>query len=174
MGTHTHRSGRPLKHFSNMNSSRQDQSCSPLELMKSVVAFRAQPRFATISCLLTAKILSQFWLMKEVCAYHKQNGDSFSSCCGPGGQDLREHVIFANPAVAEKGSFNLRIDLSTPGGHSSVPPPHTVRSSTGSCARHTNPTLGYRNPRFADHRARSPPTRGHPIQECHLLRRSPM
>ena len=34
-------------------------------------------------------------------------------------------MLFATPAIAEKGSFNLRIDLSTPGGHSSVPPPHT-------------------------------------------------
>lgn len=31
------------------------------------------------------------------------------------------------PAVAEKGSFNLLMEVSAPGGHSSVPPAHTVR-----------------------------------------------
>lgn len=33
---------------------------------------------------------------------------------------------FALPGVAEKGAFNLDIDVHTPGGHSSVPPQHTA------------------------------------------------
>jgi Gly-Xaa carboxypeptidase len=31
----------------------------------------------------------------------------------------------AVPAIAEKGGFDVRIDVHTPGGHSSIPPPHT-------------------------------------------------
>ncbi|KAI0342968.1 carboxypeptidase S [Trametopsis cervina] len=42
-----------------------------------------------------------------------------------GGQTIGENAIVASPAVAEKGSYNMRIEVSTPGGHSSVPPPHT-------------------------------------------------
>ncbi|ONH69115.1 Carboxypeptidase S [Cyberlindnera fabianii] len=33
--------------------------------------------------------------------------------------------VFAQPSVGEKGSISLRISLTTPGGHSSVPPEHT-------------------------------------------------
>ncbi|TFY55688.1 hypothetical protein EVJ58_g8091 [Rhodofomes roseus] len=32
---------------------------------------------------------------------------------------------FARPAISEKGYFDLQIQVSAPGGHSSVPPPHT-------------------------------------------------
>ncbi|EKM49934.1 uncharacterized protein PHACADRAFT_130350 [Phanerochaete carnosa HHB-10118-sp] len=35
-------------------------------------------------------------------------------------------VIFATPCTAEKGYFDLRIEISTLGGHSSVPPRHTA------------------------------------------------
>lgn len=31
------------------------------------------------------------------------------------------------PAVAEKGYLDVRVEVATPGGHSSVPPQHTVR-----------------------------------------------
>jgi Gly-Xaa carboxypeptidase len=36
---------------------------------------------------------------------------------------------FASPAVGEKGYLDVRIEVTTPGGHSSVPPAnhHTVR-----------------------------------------------
>ncbi|EGN91720.1 hypothetical protein SERLA73DRAFT_173383 [Serpula lacrymans var. lacrymans S7.3] len=33
--------------------------------------------------------------------------------------------VFALPGVTEKGFLNIQIDLASPGGHSSVPPPHT-------------------------------------------------
>lgn len=56
--------------------------------------------------------------------------DAFAILVDEGGrQDLTENAIVAAPAVAEKGSFNLRMEVSSPGGHSSVPPPHTVRHS---------------------------------------------
>ena len=48
-------------------------------------------------------------------------------------------VVFATPAVAEKGYMDIRMDVLTPGGHSSTPPKHTVRitvSSLPSIHRH--------------------------------------
>ncbi|PIL24992.1 hypothetical protein GSI_12879 [Ganoderma sinense ZZ0214-1] len=35
-------------------------------------------------------------------------------------------VIFGMPSIAEKGYLDVRIEVSTAGGHSSVPPPHTA------------------------------------------------
>jgi Gly-Xaa carboxypeptidase len=37
-----------------------------------------------------------------------------------------EGSVFAVPAIAEKGRMNTKVMVSTPGGHSSIPPPHTV------------------------------------------------
>ena len=34
--------------------------------------------------------------------------------------------ILATPGIAEKGNLNVRVAVTAPGGHSSVPPPHTV------------------------------------------------
>lgn len=34
-------------------------------------------------------------------------------------------AVFATPAIAEKGYTDVRIDVTSPGGHSSIPPPHT-------------------------------------------------
>jgi len=33
--------------------------------------------------------------------------------------------VFATPAVAEKGYTDVRVEVTSPGGHSSIPPPHT-------------------------------------------------
>lgn len=33
----------------------------------------------------------------------------------------------SSPGVAEKGKFDMRFEISAPGGHSSIPPQHTVR-----------------------------------------------
>jgi Gly-Xaa carboxypeptidase len=32
----------------------------------------------------------------------------------------------ATPGISEKGSFNMQLEVRATGGHSSVPPPHTV------------------------------------------------
>ncbi|EMD39017.1 hypothetical protein CERSUDRAFT_93058 [Gelatoporia subvermispora B] len=42
-----------------------------------------------------------------------------------GGYSVSDHVMMASPGVAEKGKFDVRMDITTPGGHSSIPPPHT-------------------------------------------------
>ena len=34
--------------------------------------------------------------------------------------------IFAAPGIAEKGYTDVRVEVTSPGGHSSIPPPHTV------------------------------------------------
>ncbi|KAH8116257.1 Zn-dependent exopeptidase [Phellopilus nigrolimitatus] len=34
-------------------------------------------------------------------------------------------TMFATPAIAEKGKLDVRIEVATPGGHSSIPPAHT-------------------------------------------------
>ena len=33
----------------------------------------------------------------------------------------------SSPGVAEKGKFDMRFEISAPGGHSSIPTQHTVR-----------------------------------------------
>ncbi|KAJ2990099.1 hypothetical protein NUW54_g8579 [Trametes sanguinea] len=45
-----------------------------------------------------------------------------------GGYRVSDDVIMSTPGVAEKGKFDVRFEISAPGGHSSVPPEHTVRS----------------------------------------------
>ncbi|KAI0831872.1 carboxypeptidase S [Trametes gibbosa] len=42
-----------------------------------------------------------------------------------GGYQVGEEAIMSSPAVAEKGKFDVRFEISAPGGHSSVPPEHT-------------------------------------------------
>ncbi|KAF8141978.1 hypothetical protein EV363DRAFT_1425979 [Boletus edulis] len=42
-----------------------------------------------------------------------------------GGYDDLGGTVFATPAVAEKGYMDIRMDVLTPGGHSSRPPKHT-------------------------------------------------
>ena len=43
-----------------------------------------------------------------------------------GGYSETFGATIATPAVAEKGKLDVRMQVSTPGGHSSVPPAHTV------------------------------------------------
>lgn len=53
--------------------------------------------------------------------------DAFSIIVDEGGHyTVRGDTIMSNPAVAEKGKLNAKIELSAPGGHSSVPPRHTT------------------------------------------------
>ncbi|THU98459.1 carboxypeptidase S [Dendrothele bispora CBS 962.96] len=52
--------------------------------------------------------------------------DGFAFIIDEGGGFTEQYgTIFATPGVAEKGSFSIRMDLATKGGHSSVPPEHT-------------------------------------------------
>ncbi|KAJ6087292.1 hypothetical protein N7467_006206 [Penicillium canescens] len=39
--------------------------------------------------------------------------------------DANDDVLYALPAVGEKGSLDLILDIAVPGGHSSIPPAHT-------------------------------------------------
>ena len=43
-----------------------------------------------------------------------------------GGYSESFGTIFSTPAVAEKGKLDVKIEVATAGGHSSVPPAHTV------------------------------------------------
>lgn len=47
----------------------------------------------------------------------------------PSGPFYGGDVIFAPVSTGEKGYFDLRIEVTTLGGHSSVPPPHTVSTA---------------------------------------------
>lgn len=42
-----------------------------------------------------------------------------------GGYGEENGIIWSQPAVAEKGQLNVRMEVDTPGGHSSRPPAHT-------------------------------------------------
>ena len=45
----------------------------------------------------------------------------------PGGFAEENDSVFATPGIAEKGYFDVNVKVTAPGGHSSVPPKHTVR-----------------------------------------------
>ncbi|KAF7425950.1 hypothetical protein PC9H_008312 [Pleurotus ostreatus] len=52
--------------------------------------------------------------------------NSFAAILDEGGSFGEEYgSIFASPGVAEKGSMNVRMEITGAGGHSSVPPAHT-------------------------------------------------
>ncbi|KAJ5210816.1 Peptidase M20 [Penicillium cf. griseofulvum] len=60
--------------------------------------------------------------------------DSFEFILDEGGMGLQSlgddsdpngEILYALPAVGEKGSIDLIIDIAVPGGHSSIPPAHT-------------------------------------------------
>jgi Gly-Xaa carboxypeptidase len=40
--------------------------------------------------------------------------------------NVKDGVALASPATAEKGYLDVHVEVNTPGGHSSVPPDHTV------------------------------------------------
>lgn len=69
-------------------------------------------------------LLPCFW-MKEVRglkkAGHSTTDSAIATYTDMGG------VIVAAPSTSEKGYFDAKITVSTLGGHSSVPPSHTVR-----------------------------------------------
>ncbi|KAI6148311.1 hypothetical protein BKA82DRAFT_992035 [Pisolithus tinctorius] len=54
-----------------------------------------------------------------------QNGYAMIVDEGPGYGEQYGRII-ATPGIAEKGSVDVRIEVTTPGGHSSLPPPHTT------------------------------------------------
>jgi hypothetical protein len=51
-------------------------------------------------------------------------------------------IVFATPSISEKGYLDLQITLSTLGGHSSVPPSHTVRDDLALIMFGSNVTCG--------------------------------
>ncbi|KAL1744843.1 hypothetical protein HDZ31DRAFT_63733 [Schizophyllum fasciatum] len=52
--------------------------------------------------------------------------DSFALLVDEGGGYVEEYgTTFATPSVAEKGYLDTKVEVKTPGGHSSVPPAHT-------------------------------------------------
>ncbi|OQE24064.1 hypothetical protein PENFLA_c010G07259 [Penicillium flavigenum] len=64
----------------------------------------------------------------------KYGKDSFEFILDEGGMGLQSlgdesdpngEILYALPAVGEKGSLDLIIDIAVPGGHSSIPPAHT-------------------------------------------------
>ncbi|KAH0836638.1 hypothetical protein J3R83DRAFT_8356 [Lanmaoa asiatica] len=58
---------------------------------------------------------------------HTYGRDAFAMVIDEGSpvSDYGDGVYFASPALSEKGYFNVRIEVATAGGHSSLPPAHT-------------------------------------------------
>ncbi|CAL1714699.1 unnamed protein product [Somion occarium] len=53
--------------------------------------------------------------------------NAFAMLVDEGGDYMIEHgKAFATPGIAEKGYLDVRVEVESPGGHSSVPPPHTT------------------------------------------------
>jgi acetylornithine deacetylase/succinyl-diaminopimelate desuccinylase-like protein len=63
--------------------------------------------------------------------------DSTSICTFVGGYREESGAVLAAPNVAEKGKLDVRMEVVTKGGHSSVPPLHTVKSTSHPPALHT-------------------------------------
>lgn len=61
-----------------------------------------------------------------------------------GGFSEQYGTVFATPGVAEKGSMNVELDVSTPGGHSSVPPEHTVSEPLWISPKHPKRSIEHR------------------------------
>ncbi|THU91182.1 carboxypeptidase S [Dendrothele bispora CBS 962.96] len=81
--------------------------------------------------------------------------DSFSFVIDEGGGFSQSYgTAFATPGVAEKGSTNVNIEVSTPGGHSSVPPDHTSIGILSALLVHME------NTPFESHIDRTTPTYG--------------
>ena len=59
--------------------------------------------------------------------YLYQNGHVLNHLSYPAGFGEQFGSVFATPGIAEKGYTDVRVEVTSPGGHSSVPPPHTVR-----------------------------------------------
>ena len=91
--------------------------------------------------------------MKEVCKTNRQELQLTAMVTEGYGSNAVDKLIFARPGVSEKGYLDVKIEvrqyvlpssilpsiqLNTfsrrPGGHSSVPPEHTVGSILGSSA----------------------------------------
>ncbi|KAH7890736.1 hypothetical protein F5I97DRAFT_1826792 [Phlebopus sp. FC_14] len=52
--------------------------------------------------------------------------DSFALILDEGGGQVKDgNVIFATPSISEKGYLDVKMEVTTPGGHSSIPPEHT-------------------------------------------------
>jgi len=66
---------------------------------------------------------------REIAKYLLENygHDSLAMIIDEGGTFMNNQngTVFATPAITEKGNMNIRMDVLTPGGHSSVPPKHT-------------------------------------------------
>ncbi|KAH9936403.1 uncharacterized protein B0H18DRAFT_973711, partial [Fomitopsis serialis] len=74
--------------------------------------------------------------------------DSFSIIVDEGGgYAVRGDALMSSPAVAEKGKLDARLEISTPGGHSSVPPRHTSIGMLAALIKHieANPHVPHLN-----------------------------
>ncbi|KAI0954058.1 hypothetical protein AcW1_006673 [Taiwanofungus camphoratus] len=57
----------------------------------------------------------------------KYGENAFAMLVDEGGTIEKQYGgVFALPAIAEKGYLDVQVELTTPGGHSSIPPPHTA------------------------------------------------
>ncbi|KAK7686368.1 hypothetical protein QCA50_010592 [Cerrena zonata] len=57
----------------------------------------------------------------------KYGENAFAMLIDEGGDYMTEHgKDFATPGITEKGYIDVRVEVQSPGGHSSVPPPHTT------------------------------------------------
>ena len=65
--------------------------------------------------------------MKSISVYYVLTG--LSTYASVAGYHEQSGAVFATPGIAEKGYLDVRLEVSSPGGHSSVPPAHTVRAS---------------------------------------------
>lgn len=88
---------------------------------------RAVPRFEITSCSIMERTDFRSWSTKDVSLFPSCGATKFNLLGEPTAQfGERNGVIFATPSVAEKGMINVNVEVTAPGGHSMLPPRHTV------------------------------------------------
>ncbi|THH14625.1 hypothetical protein EW146_g5732 [Bondarzewia mesenterica] len=90
---------------------------------------RARDISQNILSIITERMALPCWLMKEASFYGQCWRFRVFMSHPPDGYTIQpgDKTVLAFPDVSEKGYLDARVEVNVPGGHSSVPPAHTVR-----------------------------------------------
>ena len=114
----------PLASMKNLTGPRHNLSLVKFYYNNFALRVLGSSRKPCSTCMAKTALLS-LW-MRAVGGLPGICFDLFTEPSFPGGFAEQYGSVFATPGVAEKGRFDVRVEVTAPGGHSSVPPKHTV------------------------------------------------